>query len=122
MGELEEKADAFAAATIAAERDCGAESAVEYAFRDIRALVQGLVDRVAEAEETNRNNVAIAGLECKELYSRLRLSESKTSALRERVVAARAEGNREGRIAELEAVRDKMPQNDHTGIDTRITG
>ena len=115
MGELEEKADAFAAATIAAERDCGAESAVEYAFRDIRALVQGLVDRVAEAEETNRNNVAIAGLECKELYSRLRLSESKTSALRERVVAARAEGNREGRIAELEAVRDEMPQNDHTG-------
>ena len=75
MGELEEKADAFAAATIAAERDCGAESAVEYAFRDIRALVQGLVDRVAEVEETNRNNVAIAGLECKELYSRLRLSE-----------------------------------------------
>lgn len=32
------------------------------AYDNIRALVQGLVDRVAEVEETNRNNVAIAGL------------------------------------------------------------
>ena len=48
---------------------------------DIRALVQGLVDRVAKLEETNRNNVAIAGLECKELYESLRLSRERVAKL-----------------------------------------
>ena len=37
--------------------------------------------QVAKLEETNRNNVAIAGLECKELYESLRLSRERVAKL-----------------------------------------